>query len=151
MAEQRTFNPLVQGSTPWRPTAVSKIRTVDPWTGSWTEDSAPSGHIEQLPSGSWHAKVYARKDPLTGREIRFRKTRRTEVEAQIELCRLLELARSGRNPDSGVTVAELLDALRPRRRVGGFHGGSQPRLHPPHYQARARDQGGAQGPRPAAG
>jgi hypothetical protein len=64
-----------------------------------------------LPSGSWRAKVYAGKDPLTGREIRFRKTRRTEVEAQIEFGRLLELARAGRNPDSGVTVAELLDAV----------------------------------------
>ncbi|HEY7265218.1 MAG TPA: hypothetical protein VH589_27535 [Trebonia sp.] len=53
--------------------------------------------------------MYAGKDPLTGREIRFRKTRRTEVEAQIELGRLLELARAGRNPESGVTVAELLD------------------------------------------
>jgi hypothetical protein len=50
--------------------------------------------------------VYAGKDPLTGREIRFRKTRRTEVEAQIEFGRLLELARAGRNPDSGVTVAD---------------------------------------------
>jgi hypothetical protein len=58
----------------------------------------PSGHIEQLPSGSWRAKVYAGKDSLTGREIRFRKTRKTEVEAQIELGKLLELARSGRNP-----------------------------------------------------
>jgi hypothetical protein len=27
----------------------------------------PSGHIEQLPSGSWRAKVYAGKDPVTGR------------------------------------------------------------------------------------
>jgi hypothetical protein len=74
---------------------------------------APSGHIEQLPSGSWRAKVYAGRDPLSGREIRFRKTRRTEVEAQIELGKLLELARSGRQPDSGVTVAELLDAYVP--------------------------------------
>ena len=39
--------------------------------------------------------------------------RKTEVEAQIELGRLLELARSGRNRDSGVTVAELLDAYVP--------------------------------------
>jgi hypothetical protein len=30
-----------------------------------------------------------------GREIRFRRTRRTEVEAQIELGKLLELARAG--------------------------------------------------------
>jgi Bacterial regulatory proteins, gntR family len=74
---------------------------------------APSGHIEQLPSGSWRAKVYAGKDPLTGREIRFRKTRRTEVEAQIVLGKLLELARAGRQPDSGVTVVELLDEYVP--------------------------------------
>jgi hypothetical protein len=57
--------------------------------------------------------VYAGEDPLTGREIRFRKTRKTEVEAQIELGRLLALARAGRNPDSGVTVAGLLDAYVP--------------------------------------
>jgi hypothetical protein len=69
----------------------------------------PSGHIEQLPSGSWRAKVYAGKDPLTGREIRFRKTRKTELDAQIELGKLLALAQAGRQPDSDVTVAELLD------------------------------------------
>ena len=57
--------------------------------------------------------MYAGKDPLSGREIRFRKTRRTEVEAQIELGRLLELARAGRQPDSDITVAELLDAYVP--------------------------------------
>jgi hypothetical protein len=73
----------------------------------------PSGHIEQLPSGSWRAKVYAGTDPLTGREIRFRKTRKTEVEAQIELGRLLELARAGHQPDSDLTVAELLDEYVP--------------------------------------
>jgi hypothetical protein len=39
----------------------------------------PSGHIEQLPSGSWRVKVYAGKDPLTGREVRFRQTCKTEV------------------------------------------------------------------------
>jgi len=93
------------------------------WTVSWTDVGAamyppamtrsPYGHIEQLPSGSWRAKVYAGKDPLTGRELRFRKTRKTEVEAQIELGKLLELARAGRQPDSDVTVAELLDAYLP--------------------------------------
>ena len=70
----------------------------------------PSGHIEQLASGSWRAKVYAGKGPLSGREIRFR---RTEVEAQIELGKLLALARAGRQPDSDVTVAELLDEYVP--------------------------------------
>ena len=51
-----------------------------------------SGYVEQLPSKSWRANVYAGKDLLTGREIRFRETRRPEVEAQIELGRLLELS-----------------------------------------------------------
>ena len=104
--ERASFNPLVQGSTPWRPTCGFDgfpRRFVDrPNPQLRSCRLGPSGHIEQLPSGSWRAKVYAGKDPLTGREIRFRRTRRTEVEAQIELGRLLELARSGRNPDSGV-------------------------------------------------
>ena len=69
----------------------------------------PSGHIEQLPSGSWRAKVYAGTDPLTGREIRFRKTCKTERAAQIELGKLLAMAQAGRQPDSDVTVARLLD------------------------------------------
>jgi len=69
----------------------------------------PNGHIEQLPSGSWRAKVYAGTDPLTGREIRFRKTCKTERAAQIELGKLLAMAQAGRQPDSDVTVAQLLD------------------------------------------
>ena len=53
--------------------------------------------------------VYAGTDPLTGREIRFRKTCKTERAAQIELGKLLEQAVAGRQPDSAVTVAQLLD------------------------------------------
>jgi hypothetical protein len=68
-----------------------------------------SGHIEQLPSGSWRAKVYAGTGPLTGREIRLRKTCKTERAAQIELGKLLEQAAAGRQPDADVTVAQLLD------------------------------------------
>src|SRR5262249_48762698 len=52
---------------------------------------------------------YAGTDPLTGREIRFRKTCKTERAAQIELGKLLAMAQSGRQPDSDVTVAQLLD------------------------------------------
>ncbi|HEX2821768.1 MAG TPA: hypothetical protein VHO07_16590, partial [Streptosporangiaceae bacterium] len=70
---------------------------------------SPSGHIEQLPSGSWRVKVYAGKDPLTGREIRFRQTCKTELAAQIELGKLLEQVTAGRQPESGATVAQLLD------------------------------------------
>ena len=57
--------------------------------------------------------MYAGKDPLVGRELQFQKTRRTEVEALIELGKLLALARKGRQPDSDVTVAELLDGYVP--------------------------------------
>lgn len=70
---------------------------------------SPPGHIEQLPSGSWRVKVYAGKDPLTGREIRFRQTCKTQVAAQIELGKLLEQVTAGRQPESGATVAQLLD------------------------------------------
>jgi integrase len=54
-----------------------------------------NGHIEHLPSGSWRVKVYAGRDPLTGREIRLRRTCKTERAAQIELGKLLEQADPG--------------------------------------------------------
>ena len=54
-------------------------------------------------------KVYAGTDPLTGWEIRFRTTCKTERAAQIELGKLLAMAQAGRQPDSDVTVAYLLD------------------------------------------
>jgi hypothetical protein len=69
----------------------------------------PAGHIERLPSGSWRVKVYAGTDPLTGREIRLRKTCKTERAAQIELGKLLEQAAAGRQPETGATVAQLMD------------------------------------------
>jgi integrase len=71
--------------------------------------STPSGHIEQLPSGSWRAKVYAGTDPLTGREIRLRRTCKTERAAQIELGKLLEQADAGRRPETDATVGQLMD------------------------------------------
>jgi integrase len=71
--------------------------------------STPNGHIERLPSGSWRAKVYAGTDPLTGREIRLRRTCRTERAAQIELGKLLEQADVGRRPETDATVAQLMD------------------------------------------
>jgi len=72
-------------------------------------DKKPPGHIEQLPSGSWRVKVYGGTDPLTGREIRLRKTCKTERAAQIELGKLLEQAAAGRQPETNTTVAELMD------------------------------------------
>ena len=50
---------------------------------------AKGGYIQQLPSGSFRVSVYAGTDPLTGRQIRLRKTCQTERAAQIELGKLL--------------------------------------------------------------
>ena len=66
-----------------------------------------SGHIEQLPSGSFRVSVYAGTDPLTGRPLRHRETARTMQQAQILLGRL-EQADAGRRPDSRLLVRELL-------------------------------------------
>ena len=46
---------------------------------------AASGHLERLPSGSFRVHVYAGIDPLTGRELRHRRTVKTEQQAQILL------------------------------------------------------------------
>ena len=53
--------------------------------------------------------MYAGTDPLTGREIRLRRTCKTERAAQIELGKLLEQAASGRQPETDATVAQLMD------------------------------------------
>jgi hypothetical protein len=53
---------------------------------------ATGGYIQQLPSGSFRVSVYAGTDPLTGRQIRLRKTCKTERAGQIELGKLLEQA-----------------------------------------------------------
>ena len=67
------------------------------------------GCVEQLPSGSWRARVYAGVDPITKREIRLKATAKTEQQAHIELGRLLKEASEGRAPESGATMAKLLD------------------------------------------
>jgi hypothetical protein len=67
------------------------------------------GHIEQLPSGSWRVKVYGGADPLTGREIRLRKTCKTERAAQIELGKLLEQAEAGREDQRDYSFSNLMD------------------------------------------
>jgi integrase len=66
------------------------------------------GHIERLPSGSYRVIVYAGTDPLTGRRLRLRQTVKTEGQAQILLGKLLAQVAEGRQPETGVTVAELL-------------------------------------------
>jgi integrase len=70
---------------------------------------ARSGYIQQLPSGAFRVSVYAGTNPLTGRQIRLRRTCKTERAAQIELGRLLEQAAAGRQPETDATVAQLMD------------------------------------------
>jgi integrase len=53
--------------------------------------------------------VYAGVDPITQREIRLKATAKTEQQAYIELGRLLKQASEGRTPESGATMAKLLD------------------------------------------
>jgi len=48
------------------------------------------GHIERLPSGSLRVKVYAGRDPVTGRERVLRETCPDETEATAALARLLK-------------------------------------------------------------
>ena len=70
--------------------------------------STRPGHIERLPSGSYRVIVYAGTDPLTGRRLRFRQTVKTEEQAHILLGKMLEQVAEGKQPETGVTVAELL-------------------------------------------
>ncbi len=53
--------------------------------------------------------MYAGVDPITQREIRLKATAKTEQQAYIELGRLLKQASEGRTPESGATMAKLLD------------------------------------------
>ena len=70
---------------------------------------AAKGHVERLPSGSFRVSVYAGVDPLTRQEIRLRSTVKGELQAQIELGRLLKEASEGRTPESDATMAGLMD------------------------------------------
>src|SRR5579863_10227802 len=67
---------------------------------------ATGGYIQQLPSGAFRISVYAGTDPLTGRQIRLRRTCKTERAAHIELGRLLEQAAAGHQPDTDASVAQ---------------------------------------------
>jgi hypothetical protein len=56
---------------------------------------AVKGYIQQLPSGSFRVSVYGGVDPFTRQQIRLRSTVKDELQAQIELGRLLKEASEG--------------------------------------------------------
>ena len=58
--------------------------------------STRAGYVQPPSSGSFRASVYAGTDPLTGQQIRLRRTCKTERAAHIALGQLLEQAAAGR-------------------------------------------------------
>jgi hypothetical protein len=146
-----SHNPSVVGSSPPAPPAVICYIRRCSRTGSWNDvggtvygaamPGTPSGHIEQLPSGSWRARVYTGKDPLTGREIRFPTTCKSELDAQIELGKPLRSRRPG---GSRTPVSPWLSCSTSTfRPPGGICSpGKQPRVHPPDHQTRPRVRSG---------
>jgi integrase len=66
------------------------------------------GHVEELPSGSYRAMVYAGIDPLTRRQRYLRATVGTYEQAQVELTRLQREVDQGRHPKSSATVSEVV-------------------------------------------
>jgi integrase len=82
------------------------------------------GHIEELPSGSFRAVVYAGVDPLTGKSRYLRETAKDYTLAEKALTRLQLQVDEDRHPKSAITlrkaieqwleVAELEDTTRER-------------------------------------
>jgi integrase len=64
------------------------------------------GHIEELPSGSCRAVVYAGIDPLTHRRRYVRETAPTYDEAEVALTRLQAQVDEDRHPKSDITVRQ---------------------------------------------
>jgi hypothetical protein len=116
MAEQWAFNPLVQGSTPWRPTSenmpsrwpgVARIVYTSRCVLSWPK--ARRSYTQQLPGGAFRVSTYAGTDPVTGRQIRLQGRPETERAAQIELGMLQWQAAAGRQPETDATAAQLME------------------------------------------
>src|SRR5690242_14871817 len=67
------------------------------------------GHIEELPSGSYRATVYAGVDPLTRKPRYLRETAKTWSEAEVALTRLQGQVDEQRHPKTNITVGQALD------------------------------------------
>jgi len=62
------------------------------------------GHIEELPSGSFRAIVYAGTDPITGKERYLRESAKTYDAAELALTRLQGQVDEDRHPKTDVTL-----------------------------------------------
>jgi integrase len=74
---------------------------------------AAKGHIEQLPSGSFRVSVYGGIDPLTRQEIRLRSTVKDSCRRRSSSAGFSREASEGRTPETGATVARLMDEYAP--------------------------------------
>ena len=68
----------------------------------------PRGHIEELPSGSFRAVVYAGSDPLTARPRYLRKIARTYGATEVALTRLQAQVDEDRHPKADITVGRAI-------------------------------------------
>ena len=64
------------------------------------------GHIEELPSGSFRAVVYAGMDPLTGKPRYLRETAKTYDAAEVALTKLQSQVDEDRHPKTAITVRQ---------------------------------------------
>lgn len=73
----------------------------------------PSGHIGELPGGSFRVAVYLGAAQITRKRMYFRETVKGTTEAQITLGRLPAKAQAGKEPEAGPTVSQLPDLYLP--------------------------------------
>ena len=66
------------------------------------------GHIEELPSGSFRAIVYAGVDPFTGRSRYLRETAKDYPAAEVALTKLQRQVDEDRHPKSAITVRKAI-------------------------------------------
>lgn len=67
------------------------------------------GYVEELPSGSYRAVVYAGRDPLTNKRRYVRETATTRAEAERALTRLQAQVDGNRHPKTSITLSQAID------------------------------------------
>ena len=84
----------------------------------------PSGHIEELPGGSFRVAVYLGTDPVTRKRMSLRETVKGTTEAQITLAGLPAKAQAGKEPEACPTVASSIPRSRAPCRNADLRGSS---------------------------
>ena len=69
----------------------------------------PRGHIEQLPSGKYRARVYAGLDPLTRKKRYLLQTAATYEAAQKAATKLQQQVDEDQHPKSDITVRQAIE------------------------------------------